>query len=122
MQPTAEEMAIYRATARKRAQQRRDRLNQRHQLGLSVAQQAAKTLRQDFHAQRVVLFGSMRSPEKVHERSDVDLAVWGLHPRDYFRAVGKLLAIDPDMPIDVIEAESASPRMLAEIAATGVDL
>lgn len=122
MQPTAEEMALYRATARKRAQQQRDRLHQRHQLGLSVAQQAAETLRQDFQAQRVVLFGSMRSPEKVHERSDVDLAVWGLAPRDYFRAVGQLLAIDPDMPIDVIEAESASPRMLAEIAATGVDL
>jgi len=120
--PTAAEMAIYRASARKREQQRRDRLYQRYQLGLAVAQQAARQLRQDFHAERVVLFGSMRSPAKVHERSDVDLAVWGLDPRAYFRAVGQLLAIDPDMPIDLIEAESAPPRILAEIAATGVDL
>ncbi|GAB4146266.1 MAG: hypothetical protein Fur0046_24150 [Cyanobacteria bacterium J069] len=122
MLPTADEMAAYRATARKRQQQRRDRLHQRHQLGLSVAQQAAECLKQEFHAERVVLFGSMRSPEKVHERSDVDLAVWGLNPRDYFRAVGELLAIDPDMPIDLVEAESASPRILAEIEAIGVDL
>jgi predicted nucleotidyltransferase len=119
---TPEQMAIYRASARKRAQAQRDRLTQRHQLGLAVAQQASQLLKQAFQVEKVVLFGSMLSGDRVHERSDVDLAVWGLDSRDYYRALGCLLALEPDMPIDLIEAESAPPRILNEILESGVEL
>jgi len=119
---TAEQMAIYRAAARKRQQQKRDRLLQRHALGCQIAQQAANLLKQEFQAEKVVLFGSMRSAAAVHERSDVDLAVWGLQPQAYFRAVGRLQGLDPDVSIDLIEAESAPSRLLAEILAEGIVL
>lgn len=119
---TEAQMAAYRATAQQREQQRRDRLRQRCDLGQSVARQASDLLKQEFGAERVVLFGSMRSPDLVHERSDVDLAVGGLRSKDYFRAVGQLLAIHPDMPVDLVEAETASERLLQAIETTGIDL
>jgi predicted nucleotidyltransferase len=119
---TDEQMAIYRASAQKRQQQKRDRLYQRHQMGLAVAQQASELLKQNFHAQKVVLFGSMRSLDKIHDRSDVDLAVWGLDPKDYFRAVGQLVSLHPDISVDLVEAESAPQRLLREIETTGVAL
>ncbi|NJL44702.1 MAG: nucleotidyltransferase domain-containing protein, partial [Leptolyngbyaceae cyanobacterium SM2_3_12] len=72
-----EQMAVYRASAQQRQRQERDRMARRHQLGLAVACQASKLLKQEFGATKVVLFGSMRTAEKVHSRSDVDLAVWG---------------------------------------------
>jgi len=112
-------MAAYRASAQKRQQQRRDRMHQRWQIGLTVAQKASKLLKQNFNAKRVVLFGSMLSVDQVHERSDVDLVVWGLDPRDYYQAVGQLQALERAMSVDLIEAESASPRLLKDIEVTG---
>ncbi|MDX2242191.1 MAG: nucleotidyltransferase domain-containing protein [Leptolyngbyaceae cyanobacterium bins.302] len=119
---TDEQMAGYRASAQKRQQQKRDRLRQRQQLGLAVAQQASELLKREFQVEKVVLFGSMRVLDRVHDRSDVDLAVWGLKPQDYFRAVGQLLALHPDMPVDLVEAETAPPRILHAIETTGVML
>lgn len=116
---TEEQMAAYRASAQRRQQQKRDRCHQRHQLGLAVAQQASELLQREFGAAKVVLFGSMRSGDRVHERADVDLAVWGLNPQDYFRAVGQLLALHPDMPVDLAEWETASPRLHQEIETRG---
>jgi predicted nucleotidyltransferase len=115
-------MAVYRASAEKRQQHKRDRLRQRQQLGLAIAQQASELLKQDFQVEKVVLFGSMRSLDRVHDRSDVDLAVWGLDPKNYFRAVGKLQSLHPDISVDLVEAETAPLRLLHEIEHNGVSL
>ena len=42
--------------------------------------------------------------------------------RDDYRALGCLLALEPQIPIDLIEAASASPRILQEILESGVEL
>lgn len=117
-----ETMMLYRAAARQRQRQRHDALHDRHQLGLAVAKQAAALLKQDFKVETVALFGSMVSFARIHERSDVDLAVWGLKPHAYYRAVGCLLALDPRIQIDLVEAELASPRILNAIKTTGLIL
>jgi uncharacterized protein len=119
---TEEQMSVYRASAQRRWQEKRDRLYQRQRLGLAVAQQASDLLKQRFHVQKVVLFGSMGNPDRVHDRSDVDLAVWGLDPKDFFRAVGQLQALHPEIPVDLVAAESASPRLIGEIETAGVVL
>jgi len=89
---------------------------------MTVAQQATELLKQEFRVEKVVLFGSMRSPDRVHERSDVDLAVWGLNPKHYYRAVGQLQGLHPDLSVDLVEAETASPHMLRQIETTGITL
>jgi uncharacterized protein len=119
---TDEQMAIYRAAAQKRQQQQHERLLLRRQMGLAVAQQACEILKRDFRAEKVVLFGSMRSQDLIHDRSDVDLAVWGLNPKDYFRAVGELLALQPDITVDLVEVETAPLRLLEAIETTGIVL
>ena len=119
---TQGQLAQYQAAAQRRQQQQGDRLRQRQQLGWAVARQASELLKRRFGVRKVVLFGSMRSLTHIHERSDVDLAVWGLNPQDYFRAVGELLAIHPAMPVDLVEAESAPTRILQAIETTGVVL
>ncbi|MGG6242367.1 nucleotidyltransferase family protein [Nodosilinea sp. AN01ver1] len=130
MSLTDEQMATYRASAQRRQQHKHDRLRQRQRLGMTVAYQARDLLEQSFRVERVVLFGSMRfaceNPDvalaHIHERSDVDLAVWGLKPQDYFRAVGQLLALHPNMAVDLVEIETAPPRLRCVIESTGVSL
>lgn len=119
---TPEQMKAYRASARRQNLQRRERSRLRHQLGLRVAHQAAELLKTEFKAEQVALFGSMLSPDRVHERSDVDLAVWGLDPNAYFRAVGRLQSLEPSISIDLVEVDEASPRLVEEILTTGVKL
>lgn len=113
--PSPEQMAQYRASARRRAEQRRQQQLTRCQRGQEVAKTAARILKDTWSAHKVVLFGSMLTPEKVHGRSDIDLAVWGLPAADYLKALAALLDIDPDFSIDLIEAEHASPHLLAVI-------
>lgn len=84
-----------------------------------IARLAAKILKEKFGVEKVALFGSTLRPSLFHLRSDVDLAVWGLDENQYFRALGVLLEIDPEISVDLIEFEFASPRMQETILRDG---
>lgn len=43
-----------------------------------MAQAVQKLLKEEFAVQEVIVFGSILAHDRFHERSDVDLAVWGL--------------------------------------------
>jgi predicted nucleotidyltransferase len=115
-----EQMAIYRSTARQRQQQYEVELAERHRRAWEVAQQAGQLLKADFQAQKVAVFGSILTPGRFHERSDVDLAVWGLAEPRYYRAVSRLLDLDPIISVDLVEAEFASPGLMRVIEREGV--
>ncbi len=83
-------MAEYRATARRRAEERRLALAARRERGLAVARSAAALLKEQFGATRVVLFGSTTSEDAFWEHSDIDLAAWDIARDDYFTAVARL--------------------------------
>jgi uncharacterized protein len=110
----ADKMYGYILAARKREQVRQESLRQLQSRGVETAKQAARILRQQFRATRVVLFGSMLQP-KIHADSDIDLAVWNLSKSDYFQAVGKLQGLS-EFAIDLIEVENASDYMIEAIA------
>lgn len=118
---TPEKLAVYQASARARQLQKRHQLVLRQQQGLQMAHQAARLLKEQFGAARVVLFGSLLDCDRMHSRSDVDLAVWGLHEQDYLQAVAQLLDLS-DFSVDLIEAEHAPPKLLKAIQASGVEL
>lgn len=117
-----EQMAQYIATAQKRAHQEQSDLHQRYRRAHQVAQQAASLLKAHFTVGHIVVFGSLVHQALFHLRSDIDLAVWGLPERDYYRAVGELQALDPAFAIDLIRFEEASPTLQATIEQDGVTL
>ena len=117
-----ERLSAYQATARLRQHQQLRQLELQHQRGWTLARQGAQMLKKKFGAQRVVLFGSLLDLKRMHQRSDIDLAVWGLDERHYLRAVAKLLDLDPDFSFDLVEAEYARPKILAAIETSGVEL
>lgn len=100
------------------SKQTRLRLDKAHR----AAERAAVLLRTEFSAKRVVVFGSLVTPELFHVRSDIDLAVWGIKDSDYFRAVGVLQSLDVEFPIDLIDFETASAGLQKAILSEGVDL
>ena len=72
-------------------------------------------------AARVGGIGANREhPALFHRRSDVDLAVWGLDEKDYYRAVVSLLSLSPEIEMDLIEVERARPALQAVIERDGM--
>jgi len=122
MQVTAEKMATYRTTARRRWAREQRQLAEYHERAWGVARQAGAMLRERFGAGRVVVFGSLVRQSLFHSRSDVDLAVWGLEDRSYYRAVAQLLALDPAIEVDMVMAEEASAALLASVEKEGVEV
>ncbi|MCC7024763.1 MAG: hypothetical protein IT338_18180 [Thermomicrobiales bacterium] len=70
-----EAMAAYRAGARRRAEQERQRVVAREQRAWALAHQVAERLRREFAINRVVVFGSLVHPGRFTAWSDVDIAV-----------------------------------------------
>jgi predicted nucleotidyltransferase len=120
---TLNEITNYARTARKRSQTRLERLEARRTLAWDLARRAAAILKEKYGATRVVVFGSLtRGPGHFYARSDVDLAVWGLNERLYFRAMGTLLELAGDIEIDLVEAEFARSEIQNAIGKDGVEL
>ncbi|MFQ4137616.1 nucleotidyltransferase family protein [Nodosilinea sp. PGN35] len=84
------ELALFRQTAQRRTLETQAQVAQRLVDARRVAAEAADLLKQEFQATQVVVFGSLVHPERFHQTSDIDLAVAGLSPLDYFAAVARL--------------------------------
>jgi predicted nucleotidyltransferase len=96
-------------------------MQQRQQEGWEVARQCTQILKEQFGVQHIVLFGSLLTLERMTWHSDIDLAVWGLPEKDYFRAVATLLDVEPDFSIDLVEGQRVLPHILKGIA-QGIEL
>ncbi len=68
---------------------------------------AAAALRSRFAVRRVVVFGSLAHAAWLIPDSDVDLAVEGLAPKDYWQAWRMVEEIIGDRPVDLVEIGSA---------------
>ena len=87
-----------------------------------TARRAVSILKKQFGVKKVALFGSVVHPTLFHARSDIDIAAWGLKGREYYRAVGVLQALDPEIGIDLIAYEDASPSLQEVIRNEGKEL
>ena len=119
---TAEKMAGYRAGARRRRRERAQRTDDRREQAWALAHECALLLKDRFAATRVVLFGSLPTQDRFCLESDVDLAAWGVEPGLYLRAVSSVLALDPEISVDLVRAEDAKAALMAAINREGIEL
>ena len=62
---------------------------------LAIAEECGRLLKERFGVQEVYLFGSVIGEASWHNSSDLDIAVEGLAPGDYFNALSLLDEIVP---------------------------
>ena len=84
--------------------------------------EAAKELKKQFGVDRVMLFGSLVEQQWYSANSDVDLAVHGLKPKDYWQALRVVENIIDNRNIDLVEIEAASQSLRDSIDRFGVEL
>ena len=81
-----------------------------------AAEACARLLKEQFGVREVHLFGSLAGQSPWHSRSDIDLAVEGLPPREYIRALSALWELLPEgVELDLITLEDAPPELVARI-------
>ncbi|MBM3235475.1 nucleotidyltransferase domain-containing protein [Candidatus Poribacteria bacterium] len=92
---------------RKEYDERRDRAE-------TAAQECVHMLKEKFDVREAFVFGSLRGDSPWHERSDIDIAVVGLPPQEYWHALLELeRLLPPRMELDLITLEDAPPRLVA---------
>jgi predicted nucleotidyltransferase len=119
---SAEQMAVYRRTARARWQAEQQQRAERYQRARQLAHQAAQRLKAQFDVQRVVLFGSATQPDRFNEWSDVDLAVWGLTSANWLKASAAVRDLSNEIEINVVDVTCCSPELLTSIEREGVEI
>ncbi len=88
----------------------------------AVARRVARLLRDQYGATRVRVFGSLLRPEQFDATSDIDLAVEGLTSSDYWRAAAKILFIDEQIIVDLVDQNTCPAAVWAHVEQEGVDL
>lgn len=112
MKPSIEE---YQRSWQDRAK-RRDQLMESQRLAAEeTAMRLAGILAAQYQVQRVVLFGSATRPGGFSEGSDIDLAVTGRGPAQYFPALATLRD-ESTREVNLIPLEEATPLMRDRIA------
>jgi len=71
-----------------------------------------------YHIKRVLLFGSSIDPAK--ESHDIDVAVEGISPEDFFKYYGDLL-MSLSKPVDVVDL-SGSSKFIKLVLQEGIPL
>ena len=118
----SQENQSYRLAAQARTRKKVKSFAERKDRAWHLARRAATLLKEEYGVKRVVLIGSLASGKGFHQRSDIDLVVWGLDEKKYYQAVGRLQGLNPEFEVDLIEAENAPPNILIVIEREGISL
>jgi uncharacterized protein len=119
---SARQLQAYRQTAHRRLDARSALVKERMDAAWQVARKAAKLLREEYQATKVVVFGSLLSESRFTAWSDVDIAAWGIAPEQTFRAIGAVMDLDPSIEINLVDVNTCSPSLLQSIETEGVDV
>ena len=92
---------------RTRVKKRKEREKQLLKIAKERAKECAKFLAEKFNVREVYLFGSL-AEGFFHEGSDIDLAVEGLGPHLYFKALAELHEVSGEFKVDLVPLESSS--------------
>ena len=112
----------YRKTAIRRQKMRISKVKTRREKGWKLARKAAQLLRQQFHAERVAVFGSLLHESRFTQWSDVDIAAWGIPSDQTFRAIGAVMDLDSSVEINLVDVNTCSPTLLKAIEQDAVDV
>ncbi len=94
----------------------------RRQQALRFARKAARLLREEYGAERVLLFGSLAHHGWFTKWSDIDIAAVGISPVRFYAAVAAITGISDTFHVDVVDFESCPPMLKEAISRSGIQL
>ncbi len=87
-----------------------------------TARRAAQLLKDRYGVDRVRVFGSLIHEERFHPGSDIDLAVEGLRPSDFWEALTSVMFFDDRVSIEMVDRATCRPEIWNVVEQEGIDL
>ena len=84
-----------------------------------LARRAATLLRDEFHAERVVVFGSLIHPGCFTRWSDVNVAAWGIDLVTHCARWRLVHDVSAEIPVNLVDVRACSPSLRAVIEQEG---
>ena len=81
-----------------------------------------KILKKEYKAETVKVFGSLLDINRFHLNSDIDLAVSGMPPENFFKAYGDITARFAEIEIDLVDIEDCKKSLLKIIEQEGIEI
>jgi len=119
---SSDKLTQYRRTAIRREKARIAKASSRMKKAWRLVRKAAKLLREQYHVERVAVFGSLLHKTRFTQWSDVDIAAWGIPADQTFRAIGSVMDLDSALEINLIDVNTCTPSLLKEIEREAVDV
>lgn len=119
---TPEEIREYHKFLKEKEKKKKEYLLQRYQEAWLVVEEAAKLLYNKYHAKKVVVFGSLKDHFYFNKWSDIDLAVWGIPPEMYFKAVAEVISLSSKFKIDIMDPEDCNASLRKMIEKEGIKI
>jgi len=79
-------------------------------------------LKEKYSAKKAILFGSIVKSDYLHEKSDIDLFVYGIKPEDFLRAGADAWKISGRFDVGIVPAEIAYKNILKRALEEGIEL
>lgn len=119
-----EELRSYRPWQTMERHRRDPEVSRRREGAWKAARIAAEMLKKRFGATRVVAFGSIVRETAFTPWSDIDLAVWGIAPEEYYIAAGAAMDIglEEGIRVDLVDADDCGLQFLVDIEQDGIEL
>ena len=80
-----------------------------------TAHRVAIMLYEDFGVTQVAVFGSLAGQKWFSKGSDIDIAVWGMPPDLYFRAVAQTIGFSQEFRIDLVNFDNCKGQFRERI-------
>jgi predicted nucleotidyltransferase len=95
----------------------------RRNLAIKTAKSVAKTLKEKYQAEEIILFGSLIwRPDFLWKGTDIDLIVKGLQAERYFEVLADISEISHPFHVDLIPFEKAWPSIKKRALKEGLRL
>lgn len=117
---TLEEIKKYHKFDKEREEKKKKELVSKYNQAWSLTREVAQILYHEYNAEKVVVFGSLSNIDYFNQWSDIDLAVWGIKPEVYFRAVAKVLSLSSKFKIDIVDPGDCSESLKEVIRKEGI--
>lgn len=122
LEMTRKEWSAYTSGAAKLTARNQESAHIRKDEAMRLARQAAAILRDEYSANRIILFGSLAMDAEFSEHSDIDLAAYGIPDALFYRAVASITGLSPEFDVDLIDPDSCRPSVRKSILARGIEL
>jgi len=94
----------------------------RYTRAYKTAKNVAGFLRKKYQANKVYLFGSLSDINYFTEWSDIDLAVSGIQPSLFYRAVADVEHFNQEFEIDLVDLSDCNKRIKQSVETYGVEI